>query len=89
MTDWQRKLFTERADLFLKLMNPSWVKSQQLVDGIVGILKGFGIRSGNLLDLCCGNGRTAIYMAKKGFNIVGVDVSRAFIQDARRRARKF
>lgn len=32
---------------------------------MVKVLSGFGLVSGNLLDLCCGNGRIPVYMAKK------------------------
>jgi SAM-dependent methyltransferase len=67
-------------------MNQRWAKTEQLVYGIVKLLDDFGIKSGNVLDLCCGNGRTSIYMAKKGFRTVGVDMSRAFLEDAREKA---
>jgi ubiquinone/menaquinone biosynthesis C-methylase UbiE len=55
---------------------------------MVRVLDEFGIRSGNLLDLCCGNGRVLIYLAKKGFKAVGIDISRAFLEDARKKARE-
>ena len=86
--DWVNKLFAERSDLFLKFLNQRWLQTQELVDGMTKVLDGFGIRSGNLLDLCCGNGRVPIYMAKKGFKAVGVDISRAFVEDARRKAKQ-
>jgi len=50
------------------------------------LLNDCGIYSGNLLDPCCGNGRVSIYMAKKGFKSVGVDMSKVFLEDARRKA---
>jgi SAM-dependent methyltransferase len=86
--DWVNKLFVERSDLFLRLLNKRWLKTEELVNGMTKVLDGFGIRSGNLLDLCCGNGRVSIYMAKRGFRTVGVDISRAFIEDAERKARE-
>jgi ubiquinone/menaquinone biosynthesis C-methylase UbiE len=86
MSDWTRKLFVEHSDLFLKLLDERWSKTEDLVNGMMKVLSGFGIASGNLLDLCCGNGRISIYMAKKGFNAVGVDFSRAFLEDARKKA---
>lgn len=86
--DWVNKLFIERSDLFLRLLNQRWLKTEELVNGMTKVLNGFGIKSGNLLDLCCGNGRISIYMAKKGFQTVGVDISRAFIEDAERNARE-
>lgn len=85
---WVRKLFIERSDLFLRLMNTRWSPTEALVNGMVRVLSDFGITSGNLLDLCCGNGRVSIYMAKKGFKAVGVDISKAFIEDAHKKARQ-
>jgi SAM-dependent methyltransferase len=58
------------------------------VNGIVKVLDDFGIKSGKMLDLYCGNGRTSIHMAKKGFTAVGVDISKAFLDDAKRRAKQ-
>lgn len=88
MKDWVNKLFIERSDLFLRLLNQRWLKTEELVNGMIEVLEGFGIESGNLLDLCCGNGRVSIYMAERGFKTVGVDISRAFLEDARRRAQE-
>jgi len=86
MIDWTKKLFIEHSDLFLKLLNERWSKTEDVVNGMVKVLSSFGIKSGNVLDLCCGNGRISIYMARKGFKAVGVDFSRAFLEDARKKA---
>jgi len=88
MHDWIRKLFVERSALFLKLLNHRWSRTEELVDGIVKVLQDVGITSGNLLDLCCGNGRVSINMAKRGFRAVGIDISEAFLEDAREKARE-
>lgn len=86
MNDWTKKLFIENADIFLKIMEERWSRTEELVNGMVKILANFGITSGNLLDLCCGNGRVSIYMAKKGFKAIGIDISKVFIEDAKRKA---
>ena len=86
--DWVTRLFIDRSDLFLRLLNQRWLRTEELVNGMTKVLEGFGITSGNLLDLCCGNGRVSIYMAKKGFKTVGVDISKAFLDDARRKAQE-
>lgn len=88
MKDWVNKLFIERSDLFLKLMNQRWPKTEEPVNGMVKVLDGFGIKSGRLLDLCCGNGRISVFMAKKGFRAVGVDISKAFLEDGKRKAKE-
>jgi len=86
MSDWTKKLFIQRADLFLKLLNQRWPKTEELVNGMVKVLSSFGIEQGKLLDLSCGNGRVSINMAKRGFRAVGVDISRPFLKDGRRKA---
>jgi len=42
----------------------------------------------NVLDLGCGTGRHCIYLAKKGFNVVGVDVSESALKMANAWVRK-
>jgi SAM-dependent methyltransferase len=86
MSDWTKKLFIERADLFLKLLNQRWPKTEELANGIVKVLRTFGIEKGKLLDVSCGNGRVSIHMAKRGFEAVGVDISKVFLGDARKKA---
>ena len=88
MKNWITKLFVERSDLFLKLLNQRWPKTEELVNGIMKVLDSFGIRSGTVLDLCCGNGRISTFMAKKGFRSVGVDISKPFLEDGRRKAKE-
>src|SRR5260370_35089779 len=39
-----------------------------------------------ILDVPCGYGRHAAALARRGFRVVGVDLSRAMIAEARRRA---
>jgi 2-polyprenyl-3-methyl-5-hydroxy-6-metoxy-1,4-benzoquinol methylase/glycosyltransferase involved in cell wall biosynthesis len=41
-----------------------------------------------VLDVGCGAGEPAIYLAKQGFEVVGLDINRKAIQEARRRARR-
>ncbi|MGQ9529825.1 MAG: class I SAM-dependent methyltransferase [Candidatus Bathycorpusculaceae bacterium] len=86
MNDWIKKLFVKNSEIFLKILNERWPRTEELVNGMVKVLGNFGISSGNLLDLCCGNGRISIYMAKRGFRAVGVDISKAFLEDAKRKA---
>lgn len=88
MSNWTKKLFIERSDLFLKLMNQRWAKTEELVNGMIRLLNQHGTTSGTLLDLCCGNGRISIHMAKKGFKAVGIDISHAFIEDAKKKAKE-
>jgi SAM-dependent methyltransferase len=38
----------------------------------------------SVLDVGCGNGRHAIEMAKRGYRVVGIDVAKRFLEEARR-----
>lgn len=40
---------------------------------------------GSLLDLCCGEGRHAIEMARQGFSVTGVDTNGPYLKTARSR----
>jgi len=41
-----------------------------------------------ILDLCCGTGRHALELARRGYRVTGVDRTRAYIAAARRRSEK-
>lgn len=41
-------------------------------------------KNARLLDLACGKGRHSIHLAKKGFNVIGVDLSRQSIKHAKK-----
>lgn len=50
------------------------------IDNLLGYLH---LKSGAaLLDLCCGKGRHAVYLAEKGYNVTGIDVSENSIRKA-------
>ena len=40
---------------------------------LVGLVETGVIKKGKALDTCCGVGTNAIYLAKKGFQVVGID----------------
>lgn len=43
-------------------------------------------KKGKLLDLGCGNGHVSLYMAKKGYEVYGIDISETAIEWAKERA---
>jgi ubiquinone/menaquinone biosynthesis C-methylase UbiE len=45
-----------------------------------------GVRGGQVLDLCCGPGRHAVALAKRGFAVTAVDRTRVLLKHARARA---
>ncbi len=46
------------------------------------------IKKGKALDICCGAGTNALYLAKKGFKVTGIDISSKAIEYAKEKARK-
>jgi len=52
------------------------------------ILKLAGRRRGAVLDLCCGPGRHAVALARRGFRVTGVDRTQFLLNKARQHARK-
>lgn len=46
------------------------------------------IKKGKALDICCGAGTNALYLAKKGFQVTGIDISSRAIEYAKEKARK-
>ena len=51
------------------------------------VLKLAGVRRGAVLDLCCGPGRHSVALAKRGFQVTGVDRTRFLLNKARRHAK--
>ncbi len=45
-------------------------------------------KGGQILDLACGHGRHALELAKRGFQVVGIDLSQRFIDMAKQSARE-
>ena len=54
------------------------------VHGEATFVEGLGVRS--VLDAGCGTGRVAIELARRGFDVVGVDVDPTMLATARRKA---
>lgn len=43
------------------------------------------LKSSKVLDIGCGRGRNSLYLAKKGFKVYGVDISKSAIDSARKK----
>jgi len=52
------------------------------------LLKKGLIQPGKALDLCCGLGTHALYLTKKGFQVVGIDISSKAVEYAKEKATK-
>ena len=88
-SQWIDDFFVQRGELFLQILNHMWHQSEPIVDGIVELARANGVASGKVLDICCGNGRIAIPLAKRGFDVAGIDISKILIEDAKSKAQEF
>jgi len=81
MTDpqWYKKIWS------LDIKNNSWVEdTENQVNFIIKTLKLKGKE--RILDLACGFGRHSLSLARRGFSVVGVDITKDYIEDARKTA---
>jgi len=77
---WQRFWFRSESE------RAEWSEAESSIKGICRILAEHGIAAGKILDLCCGTGRLSTWLAKKGFTVVGLDISSLYLEDAKKRA---
>jgi SAM-dependent methyltransferase len=59
------------------------------VDEIDKVIKLLDIQPGsNILDLCCGIGRHSLELARRGYQVTGVDRTREYLDEARKQAKE-
>lgn len=80
-SDWYKSIWS------LDIKNQSWVEdTERQVNFIINTL---GLQGKErILDLACGYGRHSLNFARKGFEVVGVDITRDYVEDALNTARK-
>ena len=75
------------SDWSLGIKNMSWVEhTREEVNFIVDALRLRG--NERILDLACGFGRHTLELARRGYSAVGVDITSAYIADARSTAQQ-
>lgn len=80
-SDWYKNIWT------LDMKKQSWVEdTKNQVDFIINTLGLTGRE--RILDLACGYGRHSLEFARKGYSVVGVDITKELIEDARMTAEK-
>jgi tellurite methyltransferase len=63
-------------------------KPSDICDKVIEIMHPREDSQLKLLDLGCGEGRNAVYFAKRGFEVVGIDLSAAGLEKTRRYAKE-
>lgn len=79
-SDWYKAFFTGMAVEFWIDVVPA-----ELTETEIAMLDyNLGCEAGDsLLDIPCGNGRHAVALAEKGYNVTGVDLSDTFLKEAK------
>jgi ubiquinone/menaquinone biosynthesis C-methylase UbiE len=86
--EWPEILFLEFADLYLAQLEGLLERAEAEAEGISKLLSAQGIQPpAKILDLCCGIGRHSVALAKRGFQVVGVDFSPKFLAYAQNLAK--
>ncbi|MDQ3903793.1 MAG: class I SAM-dependent methyltransferase [Thermoproteota archaeon] len=81
---WAYKLFIEHPDLFLPYLEQGKEKAVREVECLSRIFEECGLpKDSKILDLSCGIGRHSIPLAKRGYRVVGYDISSLYLQKAR------
>lgn len=82
-TQWWRSYFSGVAlDVWRAIVPPEQaIRDADYLEAVCGLAQ-----SAKLLDVPCGDGRVAIELASRGFDVTGVDVSAEILDDAKRRA---
>ena len=76
---WYKKIWT------LDIQDMSWVENTSSeVDFIESVLNLQG--NERILDLACGFGRHSLELARRGYHVVGVDITPAYIMEAQKKA---
>ncbi|MSQ12099.1 MAG: class I SAM-dependent methyltransferase [Dehalococcoidia bacterium] len=73
-------------DIYTDAPNRSFTPERAIQESAF-VEKALGLRPGaDVLDLCCGQGRHSVLLAKRGFRVTGLDLSQELLDLARRAA---
>jgi SAM-dependent methyltransferase len=86
--DWTRDLFEDSPELFLSMLEERVAAAAGEVDRLLECLGEQGVEPRRVLDLNCGIGRHSVELARRGFDVVGTDLSPLYVKIAGDRAEK-
>ncbi len=79
---WERFFDAEMGEVMFP--EEAWRRAEELCDPLVELL---GVEPGaRILDLACGPGRFALPLARRGFRVVGLDLSSVYLKQGRAQA---
>lgn len=64
-----------------------WVPYERWADYVEELFARAGDVPSTVLDLCCGTGKFGLSLARRGYKVVGADLSYAMVREAQRNAR--
>ncbi len=88
MAHWTEELFEKNPQLFLGILKQLNPQARTEVREILSLLEIQGHKLKKLLDLNCGIGRHSIELGKRGIEVLGTDLSPAYIKIAGDRAQR-
>jgi SAM-dependent methyltransferase len=84
---WTEKMFIDEAEIYGETLKQRIKKTDEEIHGLLKLFQKYHVPDdGVILDLACGIGRHSIPLAKKGYNITGVDLSPMYISEAKKYA---
>lgn len=79
-------------DSFWETWGPLMFTPQKIADAVeevIKVIKLLDIQPGSsILDLCCGIGRHSLELARRGYQVTGVDRTRGYLDKARKQAKE-
>jgi SAM-dependent methyltransferase len=86
---WAFKLFIEHPELYLPVLEKGKEKAVREVEGLCKIFDEYKMpKDSKILDLSCGIGRHSIPLARRGYNVIGYDISSLYLEKAREWAKR-
>jgi SAM-dependent methyltransferase len=80
---WAFKLFIEHPELYLAFLEQGKEKAVREVEGLCKIFDEYKMpKNSKILDLSCGIGRHSIPLAKRGYRVIGYDISSLYLEKA-------
>jgi 2-polyprenyl-3-methyl-5-hydroxy-6-metoxy-1,4-benzoquinol methylase len=80
--NWWKKTFSKT---YFSLYNPSSLYSQTLVKKVLKLINDLHLQKGSkILDVPCGQGRHSVKLAKRNFQVTGIDYSSTALQAAKK-----